>query len=245
VVGVNYVKSKILRELYEKGVRILGENDSRKILEEYGISCPKTVVIDYEEGKKAEEYLREFKSSREWPNYPLFLKVVSPDIIHKSDAGVVRRVVSEDEMVMTIEAIIRNAKNYRVGVRISGILASQDVSSPETRELLLGAVYNEHFGHLISLGMGGVFVDVYRDVEFRAIPVTESDVYSMINRLKGRTILGPFRGMRPISMDVLVDATLKLSKMVEENPEIREVDINPFIIGPDRGFAVDVRMRIE
>jgi acyl-CoA synthetase (NDP forming) len=239
------VKSKALRELYEKGIRILGESESRKVLEEYGIPCPKTVVIGYEEGKRAEEYLKELKRSSDWPGYPLFLKVVSPDIIHKSDAGVVKRVTSDDEALAAIETIIKNAKKYKAGVRINGILASQDVSSPEARELLLGAVYNEHFGHLISLGIGGVLVEVYKDVEFRAIPITESDVYSMVSRLRGRAILGPFRGMRPISMNTLIDAALKLSRMIEENPEIREIDINPFIIGPERGFAVDARMRVE
>jgi acetyl-CoA synthetase (ADP-forming) len=242
---VSDVKSKALREVYEKGIRVLGESESRKVLEEYGIPCPKTVVIGYDEGKRAEEYLRELKSSSEWPGYPLFLKIVSPDIIHKSDAGVVKRVVSDDEALMAIETIIRNAKKYKADVSINGILASQDVSSPETRELLIGAVYNEHFGHLISLGIGGVLTEVYKDVEFRAIPITESDVYSMVSRLKGRAMLGPFRGMRPINMSVLVYVVLKLSKMIEENPEIREIDINPFIIGPERGFAVDARMRIE
>jgi acyl-CoA synthetase (NDP forming) len=239
------MKSRALCELYERGIRILGESESRKILEEYGIPCPKTIVVSYEEGKKAEEYLKELKSSSDWPSYPLFLKIVSPDIVHKSDAGVVKRVTSDDEALVAIETIVKNAKKYKAGVRINGILASQDVSSPEARELLLGAVYNEHFGHLISLGVGGVLVEVYRDVEFRAIPITESDVHNMVSRLKGRAMLGQFRGMRPINMNVLVDVALKLSKMIEENPEIREIDINPFIIGPERGFAVDARMRVE
>jgi len=239
------MKSKALRELSEKGIKVLGEYEARRLFQEYGIPHPKQVIVNYDEGKSGEDYLRELKKMEEWPGYPLFFKVVSPEITHKTDAGVVKRAVSDEEATATINTIIGNAKKYKEGVKIHGVLASEDVSSPETREIFLGATFNEHFGHVISLGLGGVYVEVYKDVEFRVIPIRESDVYSMINRLKGKAILGEFRGMRPVNMNLLVETTLKLSKMIEENPEIREIDINPFMIGPNRGFAVDARMRIE
>lgn len=86
---------------------------------------------------------------------------------------------------------------------------------------------------------------VYKDVEFRVIPIEESDVYRIIDSLRGKEMLGKFRGMRPVNMDLLVKTTLKLSKMIEENPEIIELDVNPLLVGPDRVVAVDTLIRVS
>lgn len=239
------MKSKVLRELLQKGVEILNEYESRSVLLEYGIPCPREVMIDYEEGKKGTDYLSELKKMPGWAGYPLFLKVISREIKSATDANAIKRVLSDDEASSSIDTIISNAKKFRKGVKIEGILASQDVSTSETREVFIGSTVNEQFGHVISLGFGGVYVEVYKDVEFRVIPIAESDVHSMIKYLKGREILGDFRGMRSIDMGLLVDTVLKVSKMVEENPEIVELDINPLLIGPDRAIAVDTLIRIQ
>lgn len=239
------MKSKILQELSEKGREILNEHEARRVLEEYGIPYPKEVMVEYKEGKKGEDYLRDFKNMDNCPEYPAYLKIVSRDITSKTDAGAVGRATSDEEAADTIDTIIRNAKRYKEGVEIQGILVSEDVSTDETREIFLGSTVNEQFGHVISLGFGGIYVAVYKDVEFRVLPIEESDVYRMIDTLKGKEMLGKFRGMRPVNMDLLVKTTLKLSKMIEENPEIIELDINPLLVGPDRVVAVDTLIRIS
>lgn len=239
------MKSKILEEFSRKGIEILNEYEARSVLQEHGIPCPKEVMVDYEEEKKGENYLSDLKKMDEWPGYPAFFKVTSREIRSKTDAGAVKRVVSDREAAATIDTIIRNAKRYKKGVGIQGILVSEDVSSPETREIFLGATVNEQFGHVISLGFGGIYVEVYKDVEFRVIPIKESDVYSMIKHLKGKAILGEFRGMRPVDMNLLVETTLKLSKMIKENPDIIELDVNPLLVGPERAAAVDTLLRIQ
>ncbi|MFQ6129552.1 MAG: acetate--CoA ligase family protein [Candidatus Hadarchaeaceae archaeon] len=238
------MKSKILQELSEKGIEILNEHEAKQVLEEYGIPYPKQVMVEYKEGKKGEDYLSDLKSKGDCPGYPAYLKIVSRDITSKTNAGAIRRVTSDEEATDTIDAIIRNTKRYKEGVKIQGILMSEDVSTNETREIFLGSTVNEQFGHVISLGFGGIYVEIYKDVEFRIIPIKESDVYRMIDALKGKEMLGKFRGMRPVNMDLLVKTTLKLSKMIEENPEIIELDVNPLLVGPDRVVAVDALIRI-
>lgn len=239
------MKSKILQELSNKRREILNEHEARQVLEEYGISCPKEVMVEYKEGKKGGDYLSDLKKMGSCPGYPAYLKIVSRDITSKTDAKAVKRVTSDEEAKDAIDAIIKNAKSYKEGVKIQGILMSEDVSADETREVFLGSTVNEQFGHVISLGFGGIHVAVYKDVEFRVIPIEESDVYRMIDTLKGKEMLGKFRGMRPVNMDLLVKTTLKLSKMIEENPEIIELDINPLLVGPDRVVAVDTLIRIS
>jgi acetyltransferase len=238
------MKSKILQELSEKGIKILNEHEAKQVLKEYDIPCPKEVMAEYEEGKKGEDYLSDFKSSGNCPEYPAFLKIVSRDITSKTNAGAIRRVTSDEEATDTIDMIIRNTKRYKEDVEIQGILVSEDVSTNETREIFLGSTVNEQFGHVISLGFGGIYVEVYKDVVFRIIPIGESDVYKMIDALKGKEMLGKFRGMSPVNMDLLVKTALKLSKMIEENPEIIELDVNPLLVGPDRVIAVDALIRI-
>lgn len=239
------MKSKILQELSKKGREILNEHEARKILEEYGISCPKEVMVEYGEGKKGSDYLKDLKNMGGCPGYPAYLKIVSRDITSKTDAKAVKRVTSDEEARDAIDTIMKNAKSYKEGVKIQGILMSEDVSADETREIFLGSTVNDQFGHVISLGFGGMHVAVYKDVEFRVIPIEEPDVHGMIDALKGKEMLGKFRGMSPVDMDLLVKTTLKLSKMVEENPEIIELDVNPLLVGPDRAVAVDTLIRIS
>lgn len=239
------MKSKILQELSEKGREILNEHEARRVLEEYGIPYPTEVMVEYEEGKKGGDYLSDLKKMGSCPGYPAYLKIVSRDITSKTDAKAVKRVTSDEEAKDAIDAIIKNAKSYKEGVKIQGILMSEDVSADETREVFLGSTVNEQFGHVISLGFGGIHVAVYKDVEFRVIPIEESDVYRIIDSLRGKEMLGKFRGMRPVNMDLLVKTTLKLSKMIEENPEIIELDINPLLVGPNRVVAVDTLIRIS
>jgi acetyltransferase len=239
------MKSRTLQELSGKGVRILHEQEARRVLEEYGIPCPKEVMLEYAEDKKDEDYLRELKGVADRPGYPAYFKIVSRDIPSKTNAGAVRRVVSEEGAAAAIDAIIENAKKYKADAEIQGILVSEDVSTGETREIFLGSTVDEQFGHVISMGFGGVYVEVYKDVEFRVVPIQESDVHAMIHALKGKKILGEFRGMAPVNMGLLVETTLKLSRLIEENPEIVELDVNPLLVGPDRAVAVDTLIRIS
>jgi acyl-CoA synthetase (NDP forming) len=232
------MKSVILQELSKKGIEILNEFEARNVLREYNIPCPKEVMIEYVKGKKGKEYLSELTEMDLWSGYPVFLKIVSRDIGSKTDAGVVKRVMTAKEAEEAINTLIRNAKRYNEKIKIQGILVSEDASSKETREIILGSTVDSQFGH-------GIYVEIYKDIEFRVIPIEESDVYSMIRNLKAKDILGKFRGMRPVNIDLIVDTALKLSKIIEENPEIIELDVNPLLVGPEKALAVDTIIRIQ
>lgn len=238
------MKSETLKKVAEEGIEILNEYEARKVLDEYGIPCPKEIMIEYEEGKEGESYLREFKENGGMPEYPIFLKIVSRDITSKTDAGGIKRVSSDKEAVNAIDEIIENVKEYESEAEIQGILASEDASNG-TREMILGSTVDSQFGHVISIGVGGIYVEVYKDVEFRIVPLEEADVYSMIENLEGKEILGEFRGMKAVDMDSFVETVLKFSNMIEENPEIREIDVNPLLVSSDRTIAVDTLLRLS
>lgn len=238
------MKSKILKELAEKGIEVLNEYEAKRVLDEYGIPCSREVMLEYREDKKGEDYANELKGVADRPKCPAYLKIVSRDVTSKTNAGAVKKVTSPEEIASAISVIIDNVKRYKADAQIQGILVSEDVSTGETREVFLGSTVDEQFGHVISVGFGGVYVELYRDVEFRVLPIEEPDIHGMIDALRGKGMLGEFRGMRPVDMDLLIKTILKLSKLVEENPEIVELDVNPLLAGPDRAVAVDALIRI-
>lgn len=222
------MKSKPLGELS------LSEYESKKVLKEYGIPCPKEVLL------KEEDY-----SALEGLEYPLFLKVCSPNIIHKTDAGAIEKIYSREEIPGAIKKISKRAKGYKPEAEIQGILVGEDASTKDTRELILGTSKDPDFGAVITLGIGGISTEVYQDVEFRVAPLKERDVYGMLKGLKGREVLGEFRGMEPVNLDALVDTTLRFSRLVEENPRIVEGDINPLFLDSHETKAIDAFFKVR
>lgn len=237
------MKSETLKKFANEGKEILNEFEAKEILQEYNIPCPDETMAEFVEGKEGEEYVNDLKE-KGMPNYPVYLKVVSRDITSKTDANGIERVSSDKEAIEAINRIFSNAKKYDKKASIEGVLASEDVSN-QTREVFLGSTVDKHFGHIISLGFGGVHVEVYQDAEFRVIPIEENDVYSMIDDLKGEEMLKEFRGMKAVDLDSLVDATLNLSNLVEENPEIKEIDVNPLLVGSEGSIATDALVKIS
>lgn len=237
------MKSESLRKFADEGKEVLNEVEAKEVFQEHDIPCPDEAMVKFVEGKDGEEYVNDLKQEG-MPDYPVYLKVVSPDITSKTDANGIKRVSSDKEAAEAIKRIFSDSKKYDKEAEIEGILASKDVSN-QTREVFLGSTVDKHFGYIISLGFGGVLVEVYQDVEFRVIPIEEDDVYSMIENLKGKEMLKKFRGMKAVDQDSLVETVLKLSKLVEENPEVKEIDINPLLVGPEGSVAVDALVRIS
>lgn len=230
------MKSEILEQSIEKGISTLTEYEAKQVLREYGIPCPNEFMI--ENGDMIEK-LSDFEAKDAGINYPLYMKISSRDILHKTDAKVIAKASSDSEIVDKGRTILENAKKYNKDAKIEGILLSEDVSGEEKRELIVGSVLDEQFGHVVSLGIGGVSVEVYEDVEFRAVPLERRDVFSMVENLKGRKMLQEFRGNPPVDMDSLVETVLKVSEILEENEEIEEIDINPLFVGPEGTVAAD------
>ncbi|MFQ6051499.1 MAG: acetate--CoA ligase family protein [Candidatus Hydrothermarchaeota archaeon] len=206
---------------------VLTEPEAKKLLLKYGINVP-----EFKLAKNKEEAL---KIGREL-GYPLVMKIVSPDILHKSIANCVKlNLKSEQEIICGFEEIIKNAKKYKEDARIDGVLLYKMV--PEGVELIIGSIKDEVFGHVLMFGLGGSEVEKKRDISTRILPVTVEDVLEMIAEIKGYEKL-----KKEIELDEIVDTIIKVSKMIEENPDIKELDINPLIISANTIYAVDARI---
>ncbi|MDI6825675.1 MAG: acetate--CoA ligase family protein [Candidatus Aenigmarchaeota archaeon] len=213
----------------------LTELESREVLAYYGIPLVRgEVVKSIEEAKKFVERI----------GFPVVLKVVSPQIIHKTDVnGVILNIKNEKELFQAYHQIIKNIEKNAPKANIEGFFIQEMLSSD--REVIVGGKYDPTFGQTIAFGLGGVFVEIFEDVSFRVVPITQEDAIDMIKEIKAFKILKGYRGQKPVDFKALVDILLKTSKMLEENPEIRELDINPIFALPDRAVAVDARIIIE
>ncbi len=176
--------------------------------------------------------------------YPVVLKVVSPQIIHKTDVGGVRvNILNDRELASAFRDMMQRVKKAAPEARIKGVLVEEMVRGGI--ELIIGSSLDPQFGRMIMLGLGGVFVEVFKDVVFRLVPITRVDAQEMISELKGRALLEGIRGTTPVNTTRLAEILLKVSKGLERHHEISELDINP-LIATDAGFkAVDARIVLK
>lgn len=177
---------------------------------------------------------------------PAVMKIVSPDIIHKSDAGGVKVNLSTPEAVRSAyDEIIANALRYKADARIDGVLMVE--MAGKGVEVILGATRDPAFGPICMFGLGGIFVEVMKDVTFRLAPMWELSAENMIRQIKSFRILEGVRGNPPSDLDALKQCIMKLSQLAADHPEIREMDINPLIVYPEGGGCVvaDGRIMLE
>ena len=221
----------LLDKIIAQKRKILTYQESRRIMELAEIPLNKM-----EMAKNLEETLEKAKSIQ----YPNVLKVVSEDVIHKSDSGGVKvGINSEDDLREAYEDMMQSVKKYYPDAKIEGVSIEEMVKGVE---LLIGINTDLQFGKMIAFGIGGVFVEVYKDVSFRLIPVTKQDIEEMIDEIEGKTILDGYRGMPEVNKEELILLILKISKLIEENPSIKEMDLNP-VVGTEDGLkAIDARI---
>ena len=168
--------------------------------------------------------------------YPLVLKIVSKQAVHKTEVGGVKIVHDESELEKSWNELAKLKK-----LKPEEFLVQEFVQG---QELIAGIKNDATFGHVIMLGMGGIFVEAIKDVTFRVCPITEEDAGSMVNDLKFKKILQGFRGSKPVNMKALSDALVKLSKLPLKNKKLQELDINPLIVNDKAAKAVDVRVSL-
>ncbi len=210
---------EIVENAIREGRRKLLEHEAYMLLEQYGLPVPRYGLARSPED--AVEIANEI-------GYPVVLKVVSPDIVHKSDVGgVVVNVRSEEEVVNAYTRIVENVKRRAPEARLYGILVQQMV--PEGVEVIVGATRDPVFGPVVMFGLGGIFVEVLKDVSFRVVPLTEEDADEMIKEIKGYAVLKGVRGMPPRDIAALKKIILGVAKIMEDIEEIRELDLNPIM----------------
>ncbi len=173
--------------------------------------------------------------------YPIVLKIVSPQILHKSDAGGVIVGVEEEKGIREgFKKIVENVKAYKADAEITGILVQE--MAPKGTEIIVGSTTDPTFGPTLMFGLGGIFVEILKDVSFRLVPITQTDAFEMIEEIKAVKILDGARGMPPCHKPTLADILHKTSKMLMEIPEIKELDMNPILAYPDSARIVDARI---
>lgn len=229
--------AEILSSVREIGRRELLEHESKQVLATWGI--PTTRVELARDAVEAVRAARELK-------YPVVMKIASPDIIHKSDAGGVRvGLSSELDVREAFEEIMDNAREYKPKANILGVTVQEYV--PRAREVIVGTVQDPTFGATVMFGLGGVWVEVLKDVSFRLAPLTVVDAKEMISEIRGYPILAGIRGELDADIDAIVDILQKAGQLAHEFPEIVEMDINPIFVF-DRGkgaTAIDARVILK
>ena len=174
--------------------------------------------------------------------YPVVMKIVSPQVIHKTDAGGVKlNLNSDNEVTAAFDEITRNARNYNTKADIRGVLIEKMVKS--STEIIIGVTRDPTFGPAIMFGLGGIFVELLKDVSFRIAPITQSDAKEMINEIKALPMLQGFRGGPNVDLKNIVETLLKVSKFtIDYIDDILEVDLNPIFAYDDHLLTVDARV---
>jgi acyl-CoA synthetase (NDP forming) len=227
--------SKIFEEARKEGRNYLLEPEAKTICMKYGIPVTKFRVA-----KTAEEAVK----FAEEIGYPTVLKIVSPDVIHKFDVGgVILSLNSPDDIRNAYKKILENVKKHKPEANVKGILVQE--MAPSSTEVIVGSTKDPQFGPALMFGLGGIFVEVLKDVTFRIAPITERDAREMITEVKAYPILKGYRNQPPADIDAIVKILLKTSKLVMDHQEIKELDLNPIIVYEKGAKTVDARIILE
>lgn len=227
------IAAQLVSEARNAGRLALDERAGKRLLAEYGIPVPQSIIVPG--AVEVSGALARLKP-------PFAVKVVSPDILHKSDAGGVKvnlRSAAEAE-----EAIRAMTEQPAIAAaRVDGFLIEE--MAPPGQEMVVGGVKDAQFGPLVMVGLGGVFVEILADVAFRICPITRLDAEEMIDELKGAAILKGARGRKPASRAAILDVLLKFGSkdglLMRHADDIKEADINPLIVSETGAVAVDAR----
>lgn len=176
--------------------------------------------------------------------FPVVLKISSTDVVHKSDSGGVKLGLANAAQVgKAYREIITSVKKAYPEAHIEGV--SVQPMAPAGIEVIVGMSKDPQFGPVLMFGLGGILVQVLKDVSFRIVPLAERDAREMIKEIKGYPVLQGYRGQKPASIPALEQLILKVSEFVEKNPQVKELDLNPVFAYPDKAVAVDARIILE
>lgn len=218
-----------------KSQNLLTEVKSKELL--------KKARIPVVEAKLARSKKEAISISKEM-GFPVVLKISSPDVVHKSDSGGVKLgLANATQVSKAYSEIISSVKQAYPEAQIEGV--SVQTMAPPGVEVIVGMSKDPQFGPVLMFGLGGILVEVLKDVSFRIVPVTERDAGEMIREIKGYPILEGYRGQKPASIPALEKLIVKVSQFIEKNPQIKELDLNPIFAYPDKAVAVDARIILE
>ena len=225
----------VFAQAKNEGRNYLLEPEAKMVCMEYGIPVTRfKVALTLDEASKFADQI----------GYPVVLKIVSPDVLHKWDVGgVVLDLENAAEVKDAYQKILANVKKQKPDAKIIGVLVQE--MAPSSTEVIVGSTKDPQFGPAVMFGLGGIFVEVLKDVTFRIAPLTEADAQEMITEVKGYPILKGYRGQPPADIDAIVQILMNTSRLVMDHMEIKELDLNPIIVYQKGAKTVDARIIIE
>lgn len=226
---------EILSEALERDVGHLSV-EAMDLLDAYGIPTPTGGLA--ESAAEAEGIAQDIGG-------PVVMKIVSPDILHKSDIGGVEVGVSIEDVRDMYHVFLERAANHDPDATILGIQVEELVDLDEETETIVGVNRDSQFGHLLMFGLGGIFVQIFEDTSFRVAPVSEREARAMTAEIQAAPMLRGARGRTPADIDAVVETIQRVSQLVSDFPAIRELDINPLVVSPDGVCAVDLRLNLD
>ena len=215
---------KIIDEAIKKGQTALSEFESKQLLASYGIPVTREALVENEENliKTADNI-----------GYPIVIKACSPDISHKTEKGLIRvDIRNDDEAKVAFHEIIAGMNGNKKTVLVQEMIKGK-------RELVAGLTRDSQFGPCVMFGLGGIFTEILKDITFRVAPLEKRDALEMMQEIKGHKILNSIRGMDSADLNILADILIALGKIGLENESIKEIDINPLILSGGKSVAVD------
>ncbi len=226
---------KVLDAVKASGRTSLTAPEGKLVCDAYGIPTPGEGVA-----KSAAEAAKMAGDM----GFPVVMKIVSPDILHKTEAGgVIVGVKNAEDAAKAHDTILANAKKYKSDARIEGVQVQQMLGGGV--EVIVGAITDNSFGKLVAFGLGGVLVEVLKDVTFRLAPATTADAMSMLSGIQAHEMLEGVRGSDPVSKEALADVIVKVSQLVSDFPEMVEMDLNPVFATKNGAVAADVRIVVD
>jgi len=227
--------SEVLARAKERGDNRLGV-EAMDLLSAYGIPTPESELVDAPADAVA---------AAQDVDGEVVMKIVSPDILHKSDIGGVKVGVANEDVYDAYEDLVTRARNYQPDATILGVQVQEMVDLDAGTETIVGMNRDPQFGPLLLFGLGGIFVEVIEDTTFRVAPVTEREAREMTEEIDAAPLLRGARGRDPADVDDVVETIQRLSQLVTDFTAILELDINPLVATPDGVQAIDVRLTVD
>jgi acyl-CoA synthetase (NDP forming) len=225
----------IIEGARKEGRTLLTEIEAKQVLEESGVPVsPARLARTRDDAVKMANEL----------GYPIVLKIVSPQITHKSDVGgVALNLTSGEEVGAAYDAVVSSSKQHVPDATIDGVAVQR--MEKHGIEVIIGMTKDPQFGPVMMFGLGGVLVEVLKDVAFRVVPINERDARQMVHEIKGFPLLEGYRGQDPADIARLEQLLLKVSQFIEQHPEVAELDLNPVFAYKDGALAVDARIVLD
>lgn len=225
----------IIQKVLKEGRSFLLANEAQQVCNLHGIPTPKSYLA-----LSVNEAVLKAKDI----GFPVVLKVISPQIIHKSDAGgVILNIRDEEELEVEYGKLVAEVSRREPLAKIEGVLIEKMM--PTSTEVIVGGIRDRQFGPAVMFGIGGIFTEIYDDVAFRVAPIDKIDALSLIHELKGSKVLEGTRGKPPADLNSIINVLISVSNLMMEHDAVSQLDLNPVIVYSDSACAVDSRIIIR